>query len=242
MIHYLVINRSHPSAPVRSALPSTKVSPTYLQQQYFQNLKQQMSSQLSSSSRPASPNITSSSSSQQRTSASSSSAITTAKLPVQATSNKAVRPANSVEETIIGSSIDIFDSFNEYDSAAFRFSIINGFFSNLFVHPNNLLHLNSNVVPVDLEADFIAAIQKKISCSRENSEKFRSSFESDLNDLKTDKVQFWNLYRELDNAANEEELSFLSTKYIQKLDQKQNEDGLNAGKVGVTADSVYSSV
>lgn len=212
LVHYLSIK--NPSIPVRSALPATKISPIYLQQQFFQQLKQQLSAvQLNASiKRSPSPNqirstrinTSSNNSRNSNTTAtnnnnnSNSNTKNNPPAPPPASASTQQRPQS---EGFIESSLDVFDSFGRYEAAFYRYSILKPFITRLLeTNPQSKLPDEKQTIPEGFEKDLISAIEKKILSQKQQMETYKSAKSKRLEALKEEKDAFWEKYRRLLNG------------------------------------------
>lgn len=139
LIHYLSVR--HPCVPVRPALPSSKVSPIYLQQQYHLYLQQQQQSQRNANS--SQPTRTSS-----------------PKPPVTATQVPTNKDPNAANEP----NMDLLDGFTEYDAAAYRFILGKAVLMSIFDSHSSVANGNATALSSHpgLTDDLIAAMKRKV--------------------------------------------------------------------------------
>lgn len=228
-----------PKVPVRTALPVTKISPMYLQQQFFQQLKQQMA-QITAMKRSPSPSLIS----QARATPQSNQAQAqmmnrvpsgvTSKPPTNRppinTSN-AMRPSQlsvnpaitttAVDPSSVESSLDIFDSFSDFEAAYYRLNTIKPFLSRLLESNMATVHSTPAALPEGLEADLISATRKKISSTQERSENFKKSQQDSLKHFKSTQKSFWDTLAQLEMSQNPE---LIYKKFLQDQDFSMDQD------------------
>ncbi len=143
----------NPCVPVRPALPASKISPLYLQQQY-----QEKSTQPTNTPTPT----------------------PTAKMPqfklnvnvptATASSSSPKQPTTQPTSSHEPLSTDYFDSFTEYDAAAYRLSLTRSFLNSVFNEPDSTSSSSSpsssaKKIPLQLNPsladDLVAAMKKK---------------------------------------------------------------------------------
>lgn len=184
LIHYLSVR--HPCVPVRPALPSSKVSPIYLQQQYHIYLQQQQQSQKNvNSSQPT------------RTSSPKPPVIAT-----QIPTNKDTNEPN----------MDLLDGFTEYDAAAYRFILGKAVLMSIFDSRSSVGNVGNATALSShpgLTDDLIAAMKRKVETidsrislhNTEHSERVKAMLEA--------RAQFTEACEAIQRAAGEPELDKL---------------------------------
>lgn len=202
-------------------MPATKISPMYLQQQFFQQLKQQMA-QITAMKRSPSPSLMSQSRTTPQINQAQAqmmnrvpSGITnkqpTYRPPIN-TSNSIKQPVNpattptTIELSSAENSLDIFDSFNDFEAAYFRLNTIKPFFSRLLESNATIIQSTPAALPEGLEADLIAATRKKISSIQERSEIFKKLQQDSLQQFKTTQKAFWDTLTQLEKSTNPDQI------------------------------------
>lgn len=220
MIHYLAIKDQN--VPVRTALPATKISPVYLQQQFFLHLKQQMAQINNRRSPSPVPGVNRPASIPMRPPVSKANNLTrttaAATIPPQH-HQLPVNTRNPNELVITESSIDIFDSFSDYEAAQYRLNVIKPLlyrFLESSLQPSMPKKLSS--LPEGLEYDLIAAIKKNISINQDEANSSQKAYTETLRSFKEEQEEFWNIFRELDD-----EFVDLSQVY-NKINNQMDED------------------
>lgn len=228
LIHYLEIKT--PSVPIRTSLPAAKISPVYLQQQFFQQLKQQMA-QMTSIRRFPSPGPTmmsttsavpnrplqaqaakNGSSLQNQNRSNSNSTVNMKAPPQQSTATNLPESTPSSQE----STIDLFDSFGDFEAAFYRLNVINPLLRRLFEMPStNSMNNNSNSLKTEIENDLIAATRKKISTTEDRLKNSHKNHRELVNNLKKDQERFWDLFDNLLNGVDDGTDLSISFKLLQ---------------------------
>lgn len=227
--------------PVRTALPATKISPMYLQQQFFQQLKQQMV-QITAMKRSPSPSLMSQVRAPPQTNQAQaqmmnrvpSSAMTSkpptnrppinttnamrpSQQPVNPTSTPAIDPSSTIE-----SSLDIFDSFSDFEAAYYRLNTIKPFLTRLLESTATTVQSTpADSLPEGLEADLIAATRKKISSIQERSEIFKKSHQDSLQQFKTTQKSFWDTLAQLEKSSDPDRIY---NQFLQGQDSLMDQD------------------
>lgn len=200
LIHYLKI--SDPNVPVKTSIPATKVSPLYLQQQFFQYVKQQLA-QMNTIRRSPSPNP--------MTAGQRTAAAVNRPMPTQQnkpTGQKIIPPSVAATAPRIPqqaempeASIDVFDSFKDYDAAFYRLNVMKPLLSRLFESPKPVKKSKNSNILDGIEADLIAATKKKISSLQERTEAFQKSHQETIQRIKNDRQMFWSIFGELNSTS-----------------------------------------
>lgn len=223
--HYLISFLEDPNVPIKTALPPTKVSPLYLQQQFFQYLKQQMA-HMNTMRRSPSPNPV--------RPPQMNRAIPQNKLPATggpqrivppptgATATSALRPPQQGVE-LPETSLDLFDSFNDYEASLYRVNVLKPVLNRLFESPAPVKKAKGPNILDDIESDLIAATKRKISSLQERADTFRKSHSEILQQLKKDRSNFWSLYSELEKE-NDVDLDELYRKLIKTYLKDMEQD------------------
>ena len=195
----------------------------YLQQQFFNQLKHQMA-QLAAMKRSPSPSLVrpppgqmmnrvpSGMANKPPASKSQTQVQTQAQAPT--VSNAAMRSSQQnvnpppsttttpAEPIPIEASLDIFDSFSDFQAAHYRLSTIKPFLTRLLESTTQTTQSANNVMSPALEADLIAASKKKISSIQERSEKLKTSRKESIHRFKSDQKIFWDALEQLEKSSN----------------------------------------
>lgn len=199
-VYYIISFLEDPKVPIKTALPPTKVSPLYLQQQFFQYLKQQMA-QMNTMRRSPSPNPV--------RPPQMNRSMPQNKLPATGGSQRIVPPPTGVTATaalrppqqgveLPETSLDLFDSFDDYEASIYRVNVLKPVLNRLFEFPAPFKKSKGPNILDDIEADLIAATKRKISSLQERTDAFRKSHYEILEQLKKDRSNFWSLFSELE--------------------------------------------
>lgn len=237
LIHYLKI--SNPKVPIKTSIPATKVSPLYLQQQFFQYVKQQLA-QMNTIRRSPSPNptMTAGQTGQRTAAAAGAAAGGGVNRPVPTQQNKKIIPPPTAalpripQAEMPEASIDVFDSFEDYDAAFYRLNVMKPLLSRLFESPKPApvkKSNNSNILD-GIEADLIAATKKKISSLQERTEAFQKSHQETIQRIKNDRQMFWSIFGELNTASFDDgfgvNLDQIYKKFIENEIREMDQDDL----------------
>ena len=95
-------------------------------------------------------------------------------------------------------SIDIFDSFDDYDAAFYRLNVLKPFLSRLFESPTLVKNPKNSSILEEIEADLIAATKRKIYSLQERTAAFQKSHQETIQRIKSDRLIFWSIFGELD--------------------------------------------
>ena len=256
LIHYMEISKFYdlalfilysfsfveePTAPVRTALPATKISPIYLQQQFFNQLKHQMA-QLAAMKRSPSPSLVrpppgqmmnrvpSGMANKLQASKSQSQAQvpTVSNANVMRSSQQNVNPPHSTttattpaEPIPIEASLDIFDSFSDFEAAHYRLNTIKPFLSRLLESTTQTTQSTNSPMSPALEADLIAASRKKISSIQERSEKLKTSRKESIQQFKSEQKIFWDALEQLEKSSNPDSIY---KQLLQSQDHSMDQD------------------
>lgn len=98
-------------------------------------------------------------------------------------------------------SLDIFDSFSDFEVAFYRLNTIKPFFNRL-LEQSTIISNYSSSLPEGLETDLINAARKKISSINERSEKFKNNHQESLQDFKSKQKLFWESLTQLETSSN----------------------------------------
>lgn len=120
-------------------------------------------------------------------------------LPMTASAAAAIRPNQQIAQTEAPeSSLDLFDSFGDYEAAFYRVNVLKPLLNRLFeTPPVKKVKTSSNFLE-GLEADLIAATKRKISSLQERTDAFQKSHKETMQKLKNDRQAFWSLFNELE--------------------------------------------
>lgn len=135
---------------------------------------------------------------------------TSQQIPTTPTSN------NNLTETTasLENSIDIFDSFGDFEAAFYRLNVIKPLLRRLFeTNPSNSANNTKSQVTTsfktEIEMDLIAATRKSISTTEDRIKLSQKNHENLVKSLKADQERFWNLFNNLLNDIDTEtDLSF----------------------------------
>jgi hypothetical protein len=204
-----------PSVTVKTAIPSTKVSPLYLQQQFFQYVKQQLA-QINTIRRSPSPTsiIGQKPVSTNRTTTTQNrptQRVAPPSAPSSATAAARIPQHSDVPEA----SIDFFDSFDDYEAAFYRLNVLKPLLSRLFESPTTIKKTKNSNILEEIEADLISATKKKISSLQERTEAFQKNHQETIKQIKNDSQIFWSIFGELESA---EEIDLLDQIYKKLID------------------------
>ena len=223
---------------MRTALPATKISPMYLQQQFFQQLKQQMA-QIAAIKRSSSPSLMNQARPPPQTTQTQAQIMNrvpsgiaskppTNKAPTVSntmrSSQQSVNPTapTSIETASIETSLDIFDSFSDFELAYYRLNVIKPLLNRLLESTTtSTAPATSTILPEGLEADLIAATKKKISSLQERSETFKTSQKESLQHFKSDQKLFWDTFAQLEKSPNPD---LIYKQFLQSNDYSMDQD------------------
>lgn len=133
-----------------------------------------------------------------------------------------------INDVMIESTMDIFDSFGDYQAAHYRFSVLKSLLKVLFESPaqrNFPSSSNISIVSEGLEADLVAAIKKKISVTTERTDKYAKTRKESLQAHKLNRKNFWTLYNELDRVKSEQDFEELHKKFNDQNIQMDIDNG-----------------
>lgn len=228
--HYPILE--DPFVQIKTAIPPTKVSPLYLQQQFFQYVKQQLV-QMNTIRRTPSPNPINvqrpasnrpipsqnkpfvATAGGQKIIPSSSTMTSTA----TSTANKIPQQFDSPEP-----SIDIFDSFEDYEAALYRLNVLKPFLSRLFESsPIPVNNPKKSSVLEGIEADLIAVTKKKINSLQERTEASHKIHQETIQRIKSDRLIFWSIFGELEGNGD---LDQIYKKFMENEMKDMEQDGI----------------
>lgn len=121
-----------------------------------------------------------------------------------------------INDVMTESTMDIFDSFGDYQAAHYRFNVLKSLLKFLFESPAQRNFPSSSSISIDsegLEADLVAAVKKKISVITERTEKYAKTRKESLQAHKLNRKNFWSLYNELDRINNDQDFDELHKKF-----------------------------
>ena len=121
-----------------------------------------------------------------------------------------------IKDVMTESTIDIFDSFGDYQAAYYRFNVLKSLLKFLFETPaqRNFPSSSNILIGSDgLEADLVAAVKKKISVITERTEKHAKTSKESIQAHKLNRKNFWSLYNELDRINSDQDFEELHKKF-----------------------------
>ena len=212
----------------------------YLQQQFFQQLKQQMA-QISAMKRSPSPSLMTQVRTTPQTQAQMMNRVpsgmtnkpTTNRAPTTSINvSNAMRPSQqsanptstttSIEPSLIESSLDIFDSYSNFEMAYYRLNTIKPFLGRLLESSTtSTAQLMPSAFPEGLEADLIAATKRKISSIHERSEIFNKIHQDSIQQFKMNQKLFWETLSQLEKSSNPDQIY---TQFLHSQDYSMDQD------------------
>lgn len=217
LIHYLLVK--NPCVPVRPALPASKVSPIYLQQQYhiyLQQLQQQQHQQQAQKSNVSVQPTRTSSPKPPPVMTSSTPAATT-------TTTTTTKDANPTNEP----NMDLLDGFTEYDAAAYRYTLGKTVLMSIFDSRSTSSNSASSNTALSshpgLTEDLIAAVKRKCETIDSRITLHKTEHSARVESMLEARAQFVAACEAIQKAANEEELAKLMHLLESDMDGVQEE-------------------
>ena len=127
----------------------------------------------------------------------------------------------SAEPIPIEASLDIFDSFSDFEAAHYRLSTIKPFLTLLLESTTQTTQSTKSSMPPALEADLIAASRKKISSIQERSEKLKTSRKESIHQFKSDQKIFWDALEQLEQSSDPDSIY---KQLLQSQDHSMDQD------------------
>lgn len=121
----------------------------------------------------------------------------------------------------IEASLDIFDSFSDFEAAHYRLSTIKPFLTRLLESTTQTTQSTNSPMSPALEADLIAASRKKISSIQERSEKLKTSRKESIQQFKSDQKIFWDALEQLEKSSNPDSIY---KQLLQSQDHSMDQD------------------
>lgn len=111
----------------------------------------------------------------------------------------AIRPPQQTTAALESSesSLDVFDSFGDYEEAFYRFHVLKPLLNRIFETPPPSRLGNSSNIPEGLEADLISATKKNISSLQDRTEAFQKVHNETIQQIKKSRQGFWDIFNKI---------------------------------------------
>lgn len=137
----------------------------------------------------------------------------------------AIKSAGSADVPNSENTLDVFDSFGDYEAAQYRFSVVKPVLYRLLESKGSSQPVfKPEQLPEGLENDIIAAIQKKIDTMNDHSDALSRTQNELLEEHKLRRTSFWEIFNLIAETNTEGQLIEIEKRFRTEMDTSMDVD------------------